>query len=70
MTKKFFLNWLMPLFQVLPWISIGSLFDDDSNNLVSKEGLRVLVNNEKMEKIRKQIHDSELENRHSEVLIK
>lgn len=62
-------TWIAILVGVFAVFSLRSIFENDNSKIVSKEGRRILLDEDEMDKVNSKILESEENNEYQEVFI-
>jgi len=62
-------TWLGILFGVLAIVALKSIFENDNSKIISKQGTKILSDDDKMQHINEKIEKSESSNNHTEIII-
>ena len=62
-------TWLSILFGVFALVALKSIFENDNSKIISKQGTKILSDDQKMQDINSKIDKSESSNNHAEIVI-
>ena len=62
-------TWLSILFGVLAIVALKSIFENDNSKIISKQGKKILLDDDKMHDTNGKIEKSESTNNHSDIII-
>lgn len=62
-------TWVSILFGVLAIFALKSIFENDNSKIISKQGKKILLDDDKMQDINGKIETSESSNNHAEIVI-
>ena len=62
-------TWISILLGVLAIVALKSIFENDNSKIISKQGKKILSDDDRMQDINGKIEKSELSNNHTEIII-